>query len=71
MALISADPLGRGQRPRLQQSACGLGASLKQLVVEKLPSDQGFDLAVRDSKTGFTFFNVEGTSTITMPTRNR
>jgi hypothetical protein len=37
-----------------------LGASLKQLVVQKLPSNQGFDLAVRDSKTGFTFFNVEG-----------
>jgi hypothetical protein len=37
-----------------------LGASLNQLVVEKLPSDQGFDLAVRDSKTGFTFFNIEG-----------
>jgi hypothetical protein len=38
----------------------GLGTSFKQLVVEKLPSGQGFDLAVRDSKTGFTFFNVEG-----------
>ena len=37
-----------------------LGASLKQLVVEKLPSGQGFDLAVRDSNTGFTFFNIEG-----------
>jgi hypothetical protein len=37
-----------------------LGASLKQLVVEKLPSGQGGGLAVRDSKTGFTFFNVEG-----------
>ena len=37
-----------------------LGASLKQLVVEKLPSNQGFDLAVRDSNTQFTFFNVEG-----------
>src|SRR5882762_1619012 len=37
-----------------------LGASLTQLVVEKLPSGQGFDLAVRDSNTGFTFFNVEG-----------
>src|SRR5882762_4578655 len=37
-----------------------LGASLKQLVIEKLPSDQGFDLAVRDGNTGFTFFNVEG-----------
>jgi hypothetical protein len=37
-----------------------VNASLKQLVVEKLPSGQGFDLAVRDSNTGFTFFNVEG-----------
>src|SRR5207253_6931902 len=37
-----------------------LASSLKQLVIEKLPSDAGFDLAVRDAKTGFTFFNVEG-----------
>src|SRR6185369_15571195 len=37
-----------------------LGASIKQLVVEKLPSNAGFDLAVRDGKTGFVFFNVEG-----------
>ena len=37
-----------------------LGASLKQPAVEKLPSGQGFDLAVRDSNTGFTFFNIEG-----------
>src|SRR5260370_23609684 len=37
-----------------------LNASLKQLVVEKLPSGQGFDLAVRDSNTGFTFFNFHG-----------
>src|SRR5205807_6226159 len=37
-----------------------LGASLQQLVIEKLPSDGGFDLAVRDANTGFTFFNVEG-----------
>jgi hypothetical protein len=37
-----------------------LRAALKQLAVEKLASDQGFDLAVRDSKTGFTFFNIEG-----------
>jgi hypothetical protein len=37
-----------------------LAASLKQLVVEKLPSDRGYDLAVRDGSTGFTFFNVEG-----------
>ena len=37
-----------------------LGASIKQLVVAKFPSNQSFGLAVRDSKTGFTFFNVEG-----------
>src|SRR5947208_7085205 len=37
-----------------------LGASLKQLVIEKLASDRGFDLAARDGNTGFTFFNVEG-----------
>ena len=37
-----------------------LAASLKRLVVEKLSSDAAFDLAVRDGKTGFTFFNIEG-----------
>jgi hypothetical protein len=37
-----------------------LGASLKQLVVEKLPSGQGSDLAVRDSNTGLIFFNIQG-----------
>src|SRR6266481_4066492 len=37
-----------------------LAGSIKQLVIEKLPSDPEFDLAVRDGNTGFTFFNVEG-----------
>jgi hypothetical protein len=37
-----------------------LGASLNRLAVEKLPSGQGSDLAVRDSNTGFTFFNIQG-----------
>jgi hypothetical protein len=37
-----------------------LGASVRQLVIEKLPSNQSFSLAVRDSKTGFTFFDVAG-----------
>src|SRR6266404_263901 len=37
-----------------------LQASLSQLVIEKLPADASFDLAVRDGKTGFVFFNVEG-----------
>src|SRR5438093_8609614 len=38
----------------------GLAASLKQLIIEKLPSDQPFDLTVRDGKTGSTFFNIDG-----------
>ena len=37
-----------------------MAASLKRLTVEKLSSGHGFDLAVRDSNTGFTFFNIEG-----------
>jgi hypothetical protein len=37
-----------------------LRSSLRRLTLEKLPSGQGFDLAVRDSNTGFTFFNIEG-----------
>jgi hypothetical protein len=37
-----------------------LRASLKQLVIETLPSGEAFDFAVRDGKTGFTFFNIEG-----------
>jgi len=37
-----------------------LQASLNQLVVEKLPSEEAFDLVVRDGKTGFVFFNIEG-----------
>jgi hypothetical protein len=37
-----------------------LQRSLTQLVIEKLPSDASFDLVVRDGKTGFVFFNVEG-----------
>src|SRR5262249_49477032 len=37
-----------------------LAASLKQLVLEKLPYGAAFDLAVRNSRTGLTFFNVQG-----------
>src|SRR6187401_735925 len=37
-----------------------LRASLKQLVIQKLPSGENSDLAVHDAKTGFTFFNIEG-----------
>src|SRR5215471_1941567 len=34
-----------------------LRASLKQLAIQKLPSGEGFDFAVRDGKTGIVFFN--------------
>ena len=37
-----------------------LNASSNQLVIEKLPADASFDLVVRDGKTGFVFFNLEG-----------
>ena len=37
-----------------------LGASFEQLAIEKLSSSEQFDLAVRDAKTGFTFFNIQG-----------
>jgi len=37
-----------------------LNASVNQLVVEKSDWTQPFDLVVRDGKTGFTFFNIEG-----------
>src|SRR6267154_6447757 len=48
MALIPAGVNASGYSLPLSFSG-----SLKQLVIEKLPSDAGFDLAVRDSKTGF------------------
>ena len=37
-----------------------LNTSSNQLAIEKLPADASFDLAVRDGKTGFVFFNIEG-----------
>ncbi len=46
-----------GSVPLLPDS---LTVSLRQLVLDKLPADAAFDLAVRDGKTGFVFFNVEG-----------
>jgi hypothetical protein len=42
------------------QLPAALAASFKQLVIEKLSPDAPFDLAVRDAKTGFTFFKIEG-----------
>src|SRR6478609_11753919 len=55
MALIPAGVNGSGY-----SLPVALGASLKQLAIEKLSSGEAFDLAVRDGKTGFTFFNIEG-----------
>jgi hypothetical protein len=37
-----------------------LNASSGQLVLENLPFGGPFELAVRDGKTGFVFFNIEG-----------
>jgi hypothetical protein len=37
-----------------------LMASINRLTVERLSPAEQFDLAVRDAKTGFTFFNIEG-----------
>src|SRR6185369_2755448 len=37
-----------------------LNASLRQLVVESTAWGEPFELVVRDQKTGFIFFNVEG-----------
>ena len=56
MALIPAGV----NAPGYNNLPAALNGSLKQLAVERLPSGQGFDLAVRDSNTGFTFFNLQG-----------
>jgi hypothetical protein len=37
-----------------------LSASFDQLAIEKVPSTEQFDLAVRDTKTGLVFFNIQG-----------
>ena len=37
-----------------------LKASYRQLVIENLPWGGQYEFAVRDKKTGFTFFNIEG-----------
>ena len=37
-----------------------LNAAANHLVVERLPAGEPFELAVRDEKSGFTYFNVEG-----------
>ena len=37
-----------------------LAASLRQLVLEKMQSDEGFQFVIRDDKTNFAFFNIGG-----------
>src|SRR5438105_13082463 len=37
-----------------------LKASFDQLVIEKVSSSEAFDIVVRDGKSGFVFFNIEG-----------
>src|SRR5207253_3137501 len=37
-----------------------LKASTNQLVIEKIPSGDAYDIVLRDGKTGFVFFNIEG-----------
>ena len=61
MALAFQDSSSPGVKvPARSNLPSALNSALKRLTVEKLASGQGFDLAVRDSNTGFTFFNVEG-----------
>ncbi|HTG43477.1 MAG TPA: hypothetical protein VK633_02985, partial [Verrucomicrobiae bacterium] len=66
--LLVLDDILRGPEPGSmalipQNSAAlpaALNASFQQLVVEKVSSEQNFDLVVRDAKTGFVFFNIDG-----------
>src|SRR5262245_14625152 len=37
-----------------------LSAALNRLVIEKLPANDAFDLAVRDGNSGLALFNIEG-----------
>ena len=59
--LRGAEPSSMGLIPGNAATLPGpLQSSLNQLVVEKLPADAAFEMAVRDGKTGFIFFNIEG-----------
>ena len=60
MALALQNSSAGVNAPGYSNLPAALNSSLKRLRVEKLPSGQGADLAVRDSNTGFTFFNIQG-----------
>jgi hypothetical protein len=51
-----------GSMGLVSQDAAKLPAALhvEQLIVEKQGPEEAFDLAVRDGKTGFVFFNISG-----------
>jgi len=53
-----------GSMELIPQNAANLpasfSASFRQIVLEKTRSDDAFDLAIRDKKSGFVFFNIEG-----------
>jgi len=56
----AAVPAGRVSVTQATGLPPQLSRTLNHLALEKLPSDRGADLAVRDSNTGFTFFNIQG-----------
>ena len=61
MALALQNPSSASvDAPGYSNLPAGLRSCLNRLTLEKLPSGQGSDLAIRDSNTGFTFFNIEG-----------
>src|SRR5437016_2942132 len=60
-ALRGAAPGSMALIPQDTANLAGpLQSSLNQLVIERLAPEEAFELAVRDGKTGFVFFNIEG-----------
>ncbi|MEQ1922624.1 MAG: carboxypeptidase-like regulatory domain-containing protein [Pyrinomonadaceae bacterium] len=47
-----------------------LNASYQNLVVEYMPFGSDYEMTIRDGKTGFTFFNIEGLETAFTPENN-
>ena len=52
--------LDRAYPAKHGRSSSALDASLSQLAIEKMDWGAAFDIVVRDGKTGFVFFNIEG-----------
>ncbi len=48
-----------------------LSAAYQHLAFEYLPWGSDFEMAIRDSETGFTFFNIEGLETSFSPENNK